>query len=434
MTQRIAIIGSGMAGLAAGWMLQRAGHDVMVFESHPHRGMDAHTLDLDSGYVDVPLRVMSPHAWGNVLALSEQVGVPTFEVDTYATCSWSDGETWFRSSRLQVKNWSLPWAGAPYLTHAETWIMLRGFWRLWRAHRQLTDPRLTLQEFAERERFDPIFWNGLILPLLITICTCTQETLNRWPALELLTLLQKIVHGRRLLRLQGGTRKLVGRLGERLNFRSGSPVESVEVRPEGVTVRNARNESGIFDRLICAVQANHLDFLGDAFRRERKLLRDIPYDSGTLWVHRDPSFMPRNRQDWTALHYQIDRNLERAMFTVWVNPVEPTLAEAEPVFQTWSPWREPVPESVLAQVPLQRAVVGRENAQVLRQLDEMHAEPGRRVFFCGSYAAPGVPLLESAVRSAMNVVAQLGAQTPWEPQPSSSNPSRLPLLTPSPAV
>ena len=56
---------------------------------------------------------------------------------------------------------------------------------------------------------------------------------------------------------------------------------------------------------------------------------------------------------------------------------------------------------------MERAVVSGENQKLLKELN-LHQLPSRKVFFCGSYAAPGVPLLESAVRSAINVVHQLG--------------------------
>ena len=57
---------------------------------------------------------------------------------------------------------------------------------------------------------------------------------------------------------------------------------------------------------------------------------------------------------------------------------------------------------------MERAVVTRENQKLLSDLDLLHQRPLRKVFFCGSYAASGVPLLESAVRSAIKVVGNLG--------------------------
>ena len=114
--------------------------------------------------------------------------------------------------------------------------------------------------------------------------------------------------------------------------------------------------------------------------------------------------MPSKQEDWTALNFQMDKALEKPMFTVWVNKVEPTLTNSAPVFQTWNPLFEPAPDTVLARVPLERAVVHSGTARVHEALSQWHRQPGRKVFFCGSWAYEGVPLLESAVRSANAVV------------------------------
>ena len=76
MKKTIAVIGSGIAGLTAGWLCRESGANVTIFEANSKRGMDCHTLYLDqqdksSGYVDIPLRVMSPHAWPTTLKMCE---------------------------------------------------------------------------------------------------------------------------------------------------------------------------------------------------------------------------------------------------------------------------------------------------------------------------------------------------------------------------
>lgn len=121
--------------------------------------------------------------------------------------------------------------------------------------------------------------------------------------------------------------------------------------------------------------------------------------------------MPAKQEDWTALNFQMDEALEKPMFTVWVNKVEPTLANSAPVLQTWNPLFEPDPDTVLARVPLERAVVHSGTARVHDALNQWHRQPGRKVFFCGSWAYEGVPLLESAVRSANAVVDAIMTNT-----------------------
>ncbi|TDT40417.1 putative NAD/FAD-binding protein [Halospina denitrificans] len=405
MTYSIAVIGSGMAGLAAAYRARCTGHDVTVFEARNSHGMDAHSLKVDGGLVDVPLRVMSSDAWPSVLELAKEVGVGTFEVRTHASCSWTNRYTWFRSGEVPVLGW--PFIGSWRYLDPRALRMGLGVWQLGRLTRKLerANSDATLGEILEQHDFDPLFWRGLVLPILTTICTCEEKHLLNWPATQLLSLLHGILHGTELCRLKGGTPALVQGLAKDLPVHAGSPVAQVEEGDEGVKVYNERGDGGVFDRVIIATQANHLSFLDDTqFGNERETLENIGFDSGKLWVHQDSRFMPAKKEDWTALNFQMDDALEKPMFTVWVNRVEPTLKGSAPVFQTWNPLFEPDPDTVLACVPLERAVVHPGTARVHEALSQWHRQPGRKVFFCGSWAYEGVPLLESAVRSANAVV------------------------------
>ena len=226
MKKKIAIIGSGIAGLTSGWLCREAGAEVTILEAHANRGMDSLTEVLnveggDSGHVDVPLRVMSPHAWPTVLKLCEKLGVKTFEVDTQVACSWINSRTWFRSSKIQIGSKIYPWAPLNYLLRPETYRILLGFIRLLKSDPKQLDSGLTLKDFSKHHHVDPLFWKGLLYPLLINICTSSEKSIDEWPATQILNLLQKIVFGARLRRFQGGTKALAEKLGEGLNCQNG---------------------------------------------------------------------------------------------------------------------------------------------------------------------------------------------------------------------
>ena len=191
-------------------------------------------------------------------------------------------------------------------------------------------------------------------------------------------------------------------------MKSGIYVKGLSEQPSGIFLRSQNEDFGPFDNVICAVQANQLKFLPKHYNLERKILRAFPYNSGTLWVHSDKRFMPKRKKDWSTLHYQVKRDFSNSMFSIWVNPIEPAIANHTPIFQTWNPIFEPKQENVYKAVSMERAVVSGENQNLLKELDLLHQFPSRKVFFCGSYAAPGVPLLESAVHSAIKTVGHLG--------------------------
>ncbi len=413
MKKNIAVIGSGIAGLTAGWLCRESGANVTIFEANSKRGMDSHTLYLDqedkrSCYVDIPLRVMSPHAWPTTLKICEILGVKTFEVDTPVACSWLNEGTWFRTSKLKFGSKFIPWTPVRYLLHSETYRMLFGFIKIYKSHSDYLRPGLTVKEFIKEQKVDPLFWKGLLYPLLTTICTCDEKSLDKWPAMQILELLKKIVFGVRLRRIEGGTKALAEKLGKGLNFKSGIYVKDLSEQPSGIFLRSQNEDFGPFDNVICAVQANHLNFLPKHYDLEKNILKSFPYDSGTLWIHSDKNFMPKRKEDWSALHYQVKRDFSNSMFSVWVNPIEPTIAKHTPIFQTWNPIFEPKPEKVYKAVSMERAVVSGENQNLIKELTNLQQLPSRKVFFCGSYAAPGVPLLESAVRSAIKTVGYLG--------------------------
>jgi uncharacterized protein len=411
MPQTVAVIGSGIAGLTAASLCRRAGFDVTIFESRERLGMDANAVAVNGGLVDMPLRVMNKDGWTAVLELAESVGVGTFPVDVHTSCSWLDRNTWFRNGRMPLTGW--PLVGSLRYLNFDAVRLARGMLALASLTRSLSEQRsnITLAGLLKREKVDPLFWRGLILPILKTICTCEEKHLMAWPAAQLLGLLHEIMHCEHFLRLAGGTSALVEALARDIPACLDSAVTRVVPDGDGINVMNDHGEGGCFDRVIVATQANQLDFLDSSpFADEREVLGKIPYASGELWVHSDERFMPTRRSDWTALNFQMDRSLNESMFTVWVNAVEPSLVDKAPVFQTWNPLFEPASEAILVRVPMQRAVVTRATGPVLRQLGKWHAQADRRLYYCGSWAWPGVPLLETGVLSARAVVAAIERQ------------------------
>ncbi|WP_445661051.1 FAD-dependent oxidoreductase [Acinetobacter sp. F16] len=415
----IAVIGSGMAGLATARILKDAGHSITIFEALPGRGMDSHSIEFEGGLIDAPLRVMNPHLWKNTLSLATYLDIPTFPVRTYMACSWlfeDRTETWLTTTRSRIGNF-------PIINNRKGlqqygWRLVKGMLQLKAAIARFfksKNQEITLAEFINNNDIEEVFWHGAVMPVLYTICTCNPKTIGDWPAKPLLTFLRQLTDGDALLRLQGGTPALVDKLIKGIEIHNGTAITQVKEQENGVLVENALGEQRVFDRVIVATPTNKIEtFLNnEQFADDIALLKQFRFEQGQLVIHTDQTVMPPKRKDWAVLSYMMDRKFTRQQFTVWLNSVEPSLVGKTPVFQTWQPVTEIDPKKIISSVTLTRAVVDSQTVALNKEFQQRHKDLNRKVFYCGSWSCDGLPVLESAVTSAMHIAEILGAPLPF---------------------
>ncbi|MBF7682564.1 FAD-dependent oxidoreductase [Acinetobacter sp. B5B] len=415
----IAVIGSGMAGLATARILKDAGHSITVFEALPGRGMDGHSIAFDGGTIDAPLRVMNPYLWKNTLSLATHLGIDTFPVRTYMSCSWlfeDKIETWLTTSRAPIGNFPIINNRKGLQQYGVRLVkgMLQlksAIYRFFKSKRQ----DITLSEFINKNEIEDVFWHGAVMPVLYTICTCNPQTIGEWPAKPLLVFLQQLTNGDQLLRLQGGAPAFVSKLIEGIDIQSGAAVTKVELQDDKVYVENAAGFKQLFDRTIIATPTNKLeDFLNPTqFAEDLALLKQFKFEEGDLVIHTDTTVMPPRRKDWSVLSYMMDRPFTKQQFTVWMNAVEPSLVGKEAVFQTWRPVMPIDKKKIVSSVKLSRAVVNWQTIELNAELQRRQKATDRKVYFCGSWSCDGLPILESAVTSAMQIAKNLGAPLPF---------------------
>lgn len=416
----IAVIGSGMAGLATARILQDAGHHITIFEALPGRGMDSHSLEFEGGLIDAPLRVMNPYLWKNTLSLATHLGIKTYPVRTYMACSWlfeDKTETWLTTSRSRIGN--IPIINNRKGLQQYGWRLVKGLLQLKVALTKFFKSKnqdISLAEFINRNEIEEVFWHGAVMPVLYTICTCNPKTIGEWPAKPLLIFLRQLTDGDALLRLQGGTPALVDKLIEGIQIEDGSAITLVQEQGDQVKVENAAGYSKLFDQVIVATPTTKIEEFLDPvqFASEIELLKKFKFEQGELVIHTDASVMPPKRKDWAVLSYMMDRKFTRQQFTVWLNSIEPSLVGKSAVFQTWRPVTDIDPKKVIKSVMLTRAVVDANTVALNKELQQRHLDANRKVFFCGSWSCDGLPILESAVTSAMKIAEIFGAPLPFQ--------------------
>jgi len=473
---KIAVIGSGIAGLSAAWLLSREGkHEVTIYEKSGSLGMDAHGIDLPSELrvsgqeaaeairLDMPLRVFTESYYPNLTSLYEEVGVKFKPEDYSGSFSSLAGDSYFAYRNLLVGSLSLPYA---LPVRARVWSV--AFWRLtkdllrWlitsRVHVQngrLNQSKegkhipLTLAQYLKEEKYSQEFIDRFLLPSLAAICTCSYTAMLQYPAhLVLHYLVTRSMKGVR--RAQGGAKAVVDKLSEHLyEIRLNARVESIIPTTGGKVIVTEEKGIQLFDHVVMCTQANQaLPLLPTISKPLYDSLSAIPYEKSGLVLHTDERLMPKNKYDWKSVNFimagnspnsDLDLATKRtqqqkrgslvkdevpardvrtemrteAMATIWMNRVQPRPTLARAnIFQSWNPIMEPREGTVLCRGEFERPVVTFESLAALETLWQLQGKDG--LHFCGSYSLPGIPLLETGVSSAVRIAQSLGCECPWK--------------------
>ena len=356
---RIAIVGSGIAGLGAAWLLRRQGHAVTVFEAERRAGGHTHTVDVTldgiTHPVDTGFLVFNDRTYPRLVALFDELGVESVASDMSF------------SVRHDVER--LEWAGTSLATlfaqpgnalRARFWSMLADIVRFNReTTKGLADgslPEMSLGTFLARGRYGAPLRNWYLLPLAAAIWSSPQREILDFP----LRTFVRFCHNHGLLALRnrpqwrtvrGGGRTYVNRILAALDdVRLGCPVLRITRRPDGATIDSATRRGECFDGVVLACHSDQaLGLLHDVSPDERRLLRGVRYQRNRVVLHTDASLLPRQRRAWSAWNYlavEGDDGSRPVAVSYLINKLQPLPFE-RPVIVTLNPPVEPDPRLTL---------------------------------------------------------------------------------------
>ena len=434
---RVGIVGTGIAGLTAARRLKDAGHHVTVFERQDDFGMGAHCVEFELGssglgssastshrlFSDVPPRMFNSVQWPNLWKLYEELGVEIEPVNPTKTFA-GHGE----AAVLKLGANYQPKLSAELMVNPASRKILKGIGRLMnsapkylRQHfAQNADEvgysldELTLQEYLDSHGYSHEFINQFLFPALSsTVCTCSYQSLDRYPAATILAAMLRLIEPEGLFRTRHGTKDVVARLSRGFDeVHLATSISRIAQNEFGCTIQVGQGDALEFDHVVVATQANSAIGLIDGISwKEKEALGCFQYEFVETIVHTDPALMPARPKDWSTFNLISNPDRSAAMCTIYLNEFYFEWDCDQPVFQTIMPIVTPQSKSVISQASMQRPVVTHQSAQGHRLLGELHAETDRRIWYCGSYASPGIPLLESGVCSATGVADRLLAPT-----------------------
>ncbi|MCX6399754.1 MAG: DUF1365 family protein [Propionibacteriales bacterium] len=324
--RRIAVVGSGVAGLTAAYVASRTAQ-VTLLEADTRLGGHADThrvtdptgreLAIDSGFI-----VHNRRTYPVLIRLFDELGVPTQASEmSMSICDEGTGLEW---AGALGRTGIFP-AGAGNQKNPRYLKMLGEIPRFHRQARRLlarqndpsrpTEDLTTLAEFLDQGRFSPYFRRHFMEPVVAAVWSCDPDTARDYPAAYLFAFLQHHgmlqVFGSPTWRtVTGGSRTYVDRLAAAVRaaggeIRTGTPVVAVRETPHGVEVTTTGAGREEYDAVVLATHPDHaLTMLDDPTPLQRELLEALPYTQNTALLHTDQRVMPAARDAWASWNFR----------------------------------------------------------------------------------------------------------------------------------
>ncbi|WP_306306731.1 NAD(P)/FAD-dependent oxidoreductase [Nitratireductor aquibiodomus] len=245
---RVAVIGSGISGLSAAWLLSRS-RRVTLYEADHRPGGHANTYDVITPggpvAVDTGFIVFNDRNYPELVSLFGHLGVSTQLSDMSFAASLDGGRFEYSGSGLkgllgQRSNVLRP----------DFWRMIADILRFYRQAPSILIERNhdneTVGSFLERAGYSDSFINNHLLPMGAAIWSTTAAQMREYPLLAFIMFFERhgllsLVDRPRWRTVTGGSRTYVERLLEDFDgeVRLSTPVARVRRRDRGVEVTDA---------------------------------------------------------------------------------------------------------------------------------------------------------------------------------------------------
>jgi predicted NAD/FAD-binding protein len=408
---KIAIVGSGIAGLTAAWHLHRDGHAITLYEADNRIGGHTHTHDIEWAgrhyAIDTGFIVFNDWTYPNFIGMLDELGVESqpsnmsFSVQDERTGLEYNGTT-LNSLFAQRRN----------LFRPRFYRMIADIMRFNREAtvwlRSEDRSPLTLGDFLERNRYSDQFRQHYILPMGAAIWSASPRQMLDFPAQFFIRFFANhgmlSVDDRPQWRvIKGGSARYAEKLsaGFANRIRLNAPVQSIRRTAAAVIVNSARHGPEHYDAIFLACHSDQaLKLLADPSPAEIEVLGALPYQRNVAVLHTDERMLPKKKLAHAAWNYHLSRDDERPVSVTYSMNILQSLAAPVPFLVTLNREHDIDPAKVLARMEYDHPLFTERG--IAAQVRQAEINGVRHTYYCGAYWRNGFH--EDGVVSSLNAL------------------------------
>ncbi|MFT4694464.1 MAG: putative NAD/FAD-binding protein [Francisella sp.] len=416
--QKIAIIGSGISGLASAYLLKDK-YDITLYEKNNYHGGHARTLDINQTPIDTGFIVFNYETYYHLTRFFKQLNIPIDKSNMSFGVSIKNGKFEYGSSGFK----SLI-AQKSNLLKPSFYKMIKDILKFNKISNQhlkdkTLDENTSLAEYLDILKVGKWFRNYYLLAMGACIWSTPLQKMYEFPALSFIRFFDN--HGLltttgpiQWYTVQGGSKKYVSKVVNELkasNITFKAAVTKVS-RADKVTITDINEDIQKYDKVIFACHSDEvLKLLDEPTSDEKSLIGAIKYQPNSVILHTDESIMPKRKKAWSSWNYlskDINDNRQVVSLSYWMNNLQPLDTNIN-YFVTVNPDTKPQDSKIINEYNFSHPVFDKKAIQAQSQIELIQGQ--NNTYFCGAYLRYGFH--EDGILSAVTVAEKLDVKTPW---------------------
>lgn len=329
---KIAIIGAGISGLTAAYILSKK-HSVTLYEKNNYLGGHANTfqvteknrtLAIDTGFI-----VFNHINYPNLSKIFSNLNVQIEDSDMSFSVHNEKTDLEYNGSSIskifsQKKN----------IFNINFLLMLNDILKFNKnSSTILNSPysdKITVKEFIEGNNYKKDFVENYLIPLGSSLWSCPKDKFMNFSILFVIEFLHNhcmlVINDRPIWKtVKGGSKEYIKKMlldSKNLEIIK-KPVTKVVRNINEVLIYTDNNKS-YFDEVILGCHPDQaLNLVKNLDSSEKEILKPFKYEINRTFLHTDTTVLPNNKEIWASWNYRIPvNNQEKVMVTYNINKLQ----------------------------------------------------------------------------------------------------------------
>ena len=418
MKKKIAIIGSGISGLSAAFLLSNK-FDVSLYEKERNLGGHTRTVNFNENNkklsIDMGFIVFNEKNYPDLTSFFKELEIITensnmsFSVSN-KSLDFEYGGSNFNSLFGQRKN----------LFSIKFYMLIFEIIKLYKKSKKLdieddNKNNITIEEFLIKNNFSIKLRELHIYPMISSIWSVNKRDVKKFPLLSFINFFSN--HGLFDLKnrpqwkfVANGSYTYIDALIKRdlFHYEINSRIKKIVRNKNNIEIISENNEKKYFDKIVIATHADQaLEIINLPSAEEKLLLSCFKYSKNKAFLHNDENFMPKRKKIWSSWNFLSQIENDNFSLTYWMNKLQ-NINNSKNYFVTINPDR--IPKKIIDKTTFEHPIFTIETHQAQKKLNKIQGISN--TYYCGSYFGYGFH--EDGIQSATKVAEILDVKLPWK--------------------